>query len=163
MYNSMDDGAEYKITQFMDLTEEEFRAGFTGYVSSGEDAPVEVEPASAKESNVTSIDWTTKGAVTPVKNQGQCGSCWAFSTTGNIEGQNFMKTGKLVSLSEQQLVDCDTKQDHGCQGGLPSNAYEYIIQSKGLDTETSYPYTGSDGSCHYQKSSVGATISNWTK
>ena len=103
----------------------------------------------------TSIDWVTKGAVTSVKDQGQCGSCWSFSTTGALEGAYYNKYGKLVSFSEQQLVDCDNLsnggRDHACNGGLMDNAFAWIGKNNGLCTESSYPYvsgtTKTSGTC----------------
>jgi C1A family cysteine protease len=92
-----------------------------------------------------SIDWREKGAVNAVKNQGQCGSCWAFSATAAIEGAHFMQTGKLLRLSEQQLVDCDKKSE-GCNGGLQEYAMDYI-ESNQQELEMDYPYTAKDGQC----------------
>jgi len=110
----------------------------------------------------TVVDWRTVGAVTPVKDQGQCGSCWSFSTTGLLEGFYFITNKKLVSFSEQQIVDCDTDQDEGCNGGLPSNALEYTAKA-GLQTEDDYPYTATDGKCAYKKRKAVNTNKGYTR
>jgi hypothetical protein len=91
-----------------------------------------------------SVDWVSKGAVTPVKNQAHCGSCWAFSTTGALEGQIFVKHGVLESLSEEELVQCD-KTDHGCKGGAMDNGFDFVQRTGGLASEQQYPYTTATG------------------
>ncbi|KAM0890423.1 hypothetical protein ACQ4PT_027060 [Festuca glaucescens] len=100
----------------------------------------------------TCVDWRTKGAVTPVKDEGQCGCCWAFFTVASVEGIVQLSTGKLISLSEQELLDCVTS-DNRCWGGLMDNAFEFIVENGGLTIETNYPYTGTDGTCNSNRAS----------
>ncbi|XP_017788678.1 PREDICTED: uncharacterized protein LOC108571193 [Habropoda laboriosa] len=146
--------AEYGVTMFADLTRKEFQARYLGLRP---DLKLE-NNISLPEAEIPDIptplppkfDWRDYGAVTPVKNQGQCGSCWAFSVTGNVEGQYAIKHGKLLSLSEQELVDCDSL-DEGCEGGLMDNAYKAIERLGGLELETDYPYDAKNEKCHFLK------------
>jgi len=107
------------------------------------------------------FDWRTKGSVTPVKNQGSCGSCWSFSTTGALEGAYKAKHGQLVAISEQQFVDCDKKEDQGCNGGLMDNAFTYA-KSHSFERESDYPYTGTDGTCKEDSSKGIGKVASYT-
>jgi len=150
-----------KMNKFGDLTAREFSKIYNGYNSSLRTSFTGSKYVHVYNSNFQvpdSVDWRTQGYVTPVKDQGQCGSCWAFSTTGSLEGQHFKASGKLISLSEQNLVDCSTKYgNQGCNGGLMDQAFTYIKENNGIDTETSYPYHAVDQKCQYNPSNIGAT------
>jgi len=155
------------VNQFADWTVDEFRATMLGTrfanITRSRNARVATFMRMPEHVKLAeSVDWREEGAVTPVKNQGQCGSCWAFSTTGSLEGAHFRLTNKMVSLSEQQLVDCSAKfHNNGCNGGLMDNAFEYVKSIGGLDTEDSYPYHGKQEKCHFKKESVGSTCAGY--
>ena len=136
------------ITLFADLTHEEFQATYLTQIQETE--TLETVEYSA-EGAADTLDWRTSGRVTDIKNQGQCGSCWAFSTTGVLEGFFHKTTGTLPSLSEQQLVDCAgiLYGNLGCNGGMPSRALNYV-KAKGITTEAAYPYKAVKGSCTTQ-------------
>jgi len=151
------------VNEYADMTNEEYREYLTSYRPGNKTADGVTFMAPSNADIPDEVDWRKEGYVTPVKNQGQCGSCWAFSTTGSLEGQNFKKTGKLVSLSEQNLVDCSRKEGNmGCQGGLMDDAFAYIKKNKGIDTEESYPYEGKNGKCRFQAATVGAVDTGFT-
>jgi len=162
-HNAQNLGWTMAVNKFSDITPEEFKSTYTGgYRASLKSA---VAPKTHKltidaAALPASVDWVAKGAVTPVKNQGQCGSCWAFSTIAAVESAVFLSGKPLISLSEQQLVDCATKEgNQGCNGGLMDYGFQYIIDNKGIGLESDYPYTAKDGTC--KKVAAAATIKSF--
>ena len=154
------------VNQFADLTADEFKAQVvSGSFRRGEqrNATVGVRGLWSRADLPASVNWTAAGAVTPVKDQAQCGSCWAFSTTGSVESAWFLAKGTLPSVSEQQLVDCSTAEgNQGCNGGLMDYAFEYIIKNKGITTEAAYPYTATGpNTCVAAGKPVAATLSGY--
>jgi len=142
------------VNAFADLTEDEFVAQYTGLSSATPSlSDVNLGTLPEVESPDDAVDWVANGAVNPIKNQGQCGSCWAFSTVGTLESAYKIATGNLYSLAEQQLVDCD-RSDDGCSGGWPHTAYDSYYASAGVCSESSYAYTARDGSCRDSSCSV---------
>jgi len=170
-HNAETAGYAVAMNEFGDLTAKEFAAIYNGLkYKHNPDKKIEL-PKELQNVDVaalpTTVNWVTKGAVTGIKNQGQCGSCWSFSTTGSVEGQHFIKKQQspsgmkpLVGLSEQNLMDCsDSYGNEGCDGGLMDQAFEYIIANNGIELEVDYPYEASDGySCKYKAKYRGACI-----
>jgi len=156
--------ASFGVNQFADMSESEFQVMHNGAryfaINANKTSPAPLYKP--HELRADPIDWRQKGAVTHVKNQGQCGSCWSFSTTGNIEGQWFLAGHTLTSLSEQEFVSCDTT-DHGCQGGLMDNAFNWVVANRNgvVSTDASYPYVSGGGNvpaCTTSGHTAGATI-----
>ncbi|CAF2451935.1 unnamed protein product [Rotaria sp. Silwood2] len=150
-----------KINQFADMTHEEFVRTMLGGLKL---TPKKIDLSKPLDLSLNgkipaSVDWREKGTViTVIEDQGQCGSCWAFTATGALEGQHAIKTGNLVRLSAQNLMDCSGSfGNYGCNGGLMDSAFEYIKANNGVDTAASYPYEAQDGPCRFNPANVGAT------
>ncbi|CEG46819.1 cathepsin h [Plasmopara halstedii] len=147
---------DMELNEFADITWDEFQSWYLG-------APQQC--SATESSNVLygevpeQKDWRKDGTVSPVKNQGKCGSCWTFSTTGCLESHLKLKHGEFTILSEQNLLDCAQNFDnHGCSGGLPSHAFEFIKYNGGLDTEKTYPYEAKEGKCKFNTYHVGVQV-----
>jgi len=156
------DGPEciYGITKFSHMYADEFKMKMLGYHRSNVSfsAPVlNLEDLMVSSESADVVDWRKKGAVTKVKDQGNCGSCWAYSATSEIESANFMATGHLPVLSPQQIISCD-KNDGGCHGGRTESAFEYVQQAGGIDTLSDYPdnshISGENGKCQRHRDVV---------
>lgn len=146
-----------EMNKFADWTWEEFKSKMLG--SAQNCSATRGNHVMSNNVLPSKVDWRDAGIVGPIKNQGGCGSCWTFSTTGSLEAAYAQAHGEYVSLSEQQLVDCAGQfNNFGCGGGLPSQAFEYIIYNGGLDTEEAYPYTHLDQECKFKASAVGAKV-----
>jgi cathepsin L len=149
------------MNKFATLTPAEYKA-----LLGAKQRPIQQAKASkrVRDDPPDSFDYRDQGAVNPIKDQGQCGSCWAFSAIGAQESQWFLATGSLLNLSEQNLVDC-VATDYGCDGGLPSDAYNWVIKSQGgqFELEKDYPYTATDGKCKWDSSKGTTTIKGYHK
>lgn len=150
-----------RLNQFSDMTFDEFKKSFL-WTAPQNCSATKGNYLRSNNLRPDSIDWRKKGNyVSPVKNQGGCGSCWSFSTTGCLESVIAINKGMLVLLSEQQLVDCAQDfNNHGCNGGLPSQAFEYIKYNNGLMTEKDYPYKAQESKCKYKPELAAAFVKN---
>ncbi|KAL6851524.1 hypothetical protein ACP4OV_020457 [Aristida adscensionis] len=171
-HQRLDPTAVHGVTKFSDLTPAEFRRQFLGLRRPAlpRSPPPHEAPILPTDGLPADFDWRDHGAVGPVKDQGSCGSCWSFSTSGALEGAHYLATGKLEVLSEQQMVDCDHECDPsdsrscdaGCNGGLMTTAFSYLMKAGGLESEKDYPYTGMGGKCTFDKSKIVAQVNNFS-
>jgi len=162
---SADSDRKYSVAlnKFADLTPQEFRRTYLNLdIKLVNTIKAKSDKFTLLEDNAfpASHDWRSQGAVGQVKDQGSCGSCWAFSTVGNLEGLNYIATKTFTQFSEQQLVDCDGK-DSGCQGGLMENAFQYLQEVGGIEKQGDYIYTGREGSCAFNKEKVALKVTGW--
>jgi len=159
--NARNTGATFGITKFADMSQEEFQNQVLMKPPPlGPKVPV--APKNYTVGAPSSFDWRDRsGVVTPVYNQGQCGSCWAFSATENVESRWALAGHALTQLSMQQVVSCDTTDD-GCGGGWPYNAYAYLISAGGQESYAAYPYTAENTPCDFNSQYIVAKPTSWT-
>ncbi|XP_027345169.1 cysteine proteinase COT44-like [Abrus precatorius] len=156
-HNAQNHTYKLGLNKFADMTNEEYRVMNLGTRSDAKRRVMKTKITghrytyNAGDRLPKHVDWRLKGAITPIKDQGNCGSCWAFSTVATVEAINKIVTGKLLSLSEQELLDCDRTYNKGCNGGLMDYAFQFIIENGGIDTDKDYPYYGVDGICNTTK------------
>lgn len=159
-----DEEPAHGVTKFMDLTPAEFKARYLTYKPSA--SPDDVQRVTLPKAIADEVDWRTKGVLTPVKDQGQCGSCWAFSATEAIESFAKIAGQPLQKLSPQQINSCD-KTDGGCNGGDTPTAYEYVIGAGGMESNEAYPYTsgltGLTGICKFNKNNIVQSIAGYKR
>jgi len=158
-FNAKNTDMRLGVNQFSAMTHEEFRKTILMQPLNNDTVFDREEVTLEVEKELSSVDWVSRGAVTPVKNQGQCGSCWSFSATGAVEGCVQISTGKLISLSEQELVSCSSA-NHGCSGGWPTRAFDFINQNGGINTEANYPYTASNAYCNSRKKAHKVSVTH---
>ena len=161
------------ITKFSDLTKQEFAKIYLN-LNYDAMAMANFEPITVKVSNAapSSYDWRNQNRVSPVKDQGSCGSCWSFATVANLEGLYAAKKGVIKTFSEQMLVDCDTS-DSGCNGGLMEYSFAWLKKNGGINYDSDYPYKGVKSTCKSDKSKyadfkvtgykkLGSSYSTWS-
>jgi len=161
--------AQFGVTKFADLSPQEFRDKYLmkNFPKDSARGPLKTvfPPRPGYGPDPTNFDWSEAGVITPIYNQGECGSCWAFSATETIESYNALAGNGLTQLSMEQIVDCDVDgSDQGCNGGFPTGAYSYVQSAGGIESYADYPYTAEDGyagSCQYNQADDVCTVAGY--